>query len=136
MHDQDKDIKDMLAQAEIPAHSPDLSERIIATAIASGHAHQHTATSQSAIKQKMGFSEWWANMRAFHGQKMAAAAAMVALAIVVFDPAGKITQHYLDEQKLAEMERYTVDGVPLLMDISVLTEQDLMLEEIVEFSEG
>lgn len=126
MH-EDKDMTQFLSRLEVPAHSPDLAERIIAQSLA-----QHPPQ----LRQGRGFGSWWAGLRAEHGPKMAVAASVAILGIMIFNPAGKITEHYMAEQHIAEMERYTVDGVPLLADISLLEEQDLQLDEVVVFSEN
>lgn len=130
MHDTaDKDIHEMLAQAEIPKHSPDLPQRIVAAAMAEGY-YQHSAA--SGVKTGHGFSAWWGNLRAHHGPKLAIAASLAAVAIIIFDPAGTLTEHYIAEQEMAaneaEAQRYTVDGVPLLADISLVEEPDLQMD--------
>ncbi|MCH2546392.1 MAG: hypothetical protein MK052_02115 [Alphaproteobacteria bacterium] len=138
MHNIDQDIKDMLSQVDVPEHSPDLSERIIAKAMASKPAMQHYASSQDAMPMQAAANDlsWWGKMRAHHGQKMAVAAALAAISIIIFDPAGRMTERYLANQKIAEAERYTVDGIPLLADISLLEETDLYMEEVVVFSDN
>lgn len=131
MHNQeDKHIQDMLSQMEIPAHSVDLPDRIIAHALASQHRQPQI------IKTGNGFTAWWKGMKAHHGQKMAIAAALAAICIIVFDPAGNLTKQYLANQQVAAAEeRYYVDGVPLLADLTLVEEPDLQMEEVVVFAE-
>jgi hypothetical protein len=116
-----------LSKADIPPHSTDLPDRIIAHAMASQQP--------VAMKTGSGFSTWWGSMKAHHGQKMALAAALAAICIIVFDPAGKITKQYVDQQQMAEaQERYYVDGMPLLADMTLLDEQDLQMEDVVIYA--
>lgn len=130
----DKELNEFLARVEMPAHSPDLADRIIARAMVQGQAGKQ-ADAIVQVKQGGGFTAWWSGMRAQHGQKMAVAAALAAISIIVFDPAGKVTQHYLDQQQLAQADdRYTVDGLPLLMDVALVEEPDLHMEELVAFN--
>lgn len=130
----DKEMTDFLSRAQIADHSPDLAARIIAGAMASGHASQHRQFAVPQVKQKASFSAWWGALCAQHGQKMAVAAAFGAIAIIMFDPAGKVTQNYVDQKQMAEADRYTVDGMPLLTDVALMEEPDLYLEELVAFN--
>ena len=129
MHKEDKEIYDIVSQAEIPTHSVDLPERIIAHAIASQH------TQPPEVKTDAGFSAWWHGMKAQHGQKMAVAAALAAICIIIFNPLGKVTEHYIASRQVANAEeRYYVNGVPLLADLTLMEEQDLRMEEVVIFA--
>lgn len=129
----DEDIKTMLSQVNIPAHSPDLSDRIIARAMADS-AQQYNRTPQ--VKSGNGFSGWWAETKALHGRKLFAGAMAAAIAVMVFDPVGMVAEQYIvPEQQVAQAEeRYTVDGIPLLADISFMEEPDLEMEEVVAFN--
>lgn len=130
----DKEMNEFLAQVDMPAHSPDLADRIIARAMTQGQAGRQTDAIVQ-VKQGRSFGEWWGDMKAHHGQKMAIAAALAFISVIVFDPAGKVTQHYIDEQQLAQAEAdpYTVDGLPLLVDVALVEEPDLDMEEVVAF---
>lgn len=127
MHNEDNEIHTLLSQVEVPPHSTDLSDRIIAQAL---------ATQPPMVKTGNGFTAWWGGMRAQHGQKMAIAAALAAICIIVFDPAGKIAKQHMAEQEIADAEeRYYVNGMPLLADVTLLDEPDLQLEDVVIFAE-
>jgi hypothetical protein len=126
MH-KDREMKQFLSRLEVPAHRPDLPERIIARSLAQRPA---------PVRQGGAFTTWWARLRTEHGPKLAVAASVAIVSIVVFDPAGKITAHYIENQQMAEMERYTVDGIPLLADVALMDEQDLRFDDVVSFSEN
>lgn len=128
----DKDIRDMLAQVEVPEHRPDLPERIIAAAMVGEHAGRNPVPQ---VKTGGGFSAWWGGLRAAHGPKLAVAASLAAVAVIVLDPAGRIAERYIDETQVAAVQdappatdRYTVGGVSLLADISLVEEPDLEME--------
>ena len=131
MHD-DIEVRNFVLKAQTPQHSPDLQDRIIAAAMASGHEKQHAMVAQ--VKQGRSFKEWWQDFGYVHGQKMAAVAILLAVAVIIFDPAGKATQSYIEEKQIVEAERYTVDGIPLLVDVALMEEPDLHMEEVVLFS--
>lgn len=117
----DKDIKEMLQQVEVPAHRPDLPERIIAAATI------ETAVPPAQIKQQEGFTSWWQQAYRQHGPKIAMAA-LLLVAVVILMPAGEPTNEAQPQQQVAtaqpEQDRYTVNGVPLLADISLVEEPD------------
>lgn len=118
----DKDIKEMLQQVEVPAHRPDLPERIIAAATI------EAAVSPAQIKQQQGFTSWWQQAYRQHGSKIAMAASLL-VAVVILMPAGEPTSEAQPAQQVAtatqpEQDRYTVNGVPLLADISLVEEPD------------
>lgn len=118
----DKDIKAMLQQVEIPAHRPDLPERIIAAATI------ETAVPPAQIKQQQGFTSWWQRTYRDHGAKIAMAASLL-VAVVIFAPLGDSSSEAQPVQQVAtatqaEQDRYTVNGVPLLADISLVEEPD------------
>jgi hypothetical protein len=129
----DEDIKTMLSQVNVPAHSPDLPDRIIARAMVDG-AQQYNRAPE--VKTGTGFSGWWEETKALHGRKLFAGAMAAAIAVMVFDPVGKVAEHYIaPEPQVAQVEeRYTVDGIPLLADISFMEEPDLEMEEVVAFN--
>lgn len=118
----DKDIKEMLQQVEIPAHRPDLPERIIAAATI------ETAEPPMQIKHQQGFTAWWQQAYHQHGPKVAMAVSLL-VAVVILMPEGESTSQAQPNQQVAmatqgEQDRYTVNGVPLLADISLVEEPD------------
>lgn len=140
MFDNDKEMQDMLSRAEVPPHSGDLADRIIAHTLAGNPAGADADQSQGGnvpqAKRQENFSSWWHELRVLHGRKLALAASLAAVAILIFDPAGRITENYLEKKQLAEAERYTVHGVSLLADVAIIDEPDLQLEEVVEFADS
>lgn len=139
MHEStDKDIERMLSQVRVPEPRADLAEHIITAAMAQEHGH-HPRTVE--VKTGGRFTAWWHGLGVQHGPKLALAASLAAVAVIVFNPVGQIAEHYAGERQMAEMqaapydqERYTVGGVPLLADISLMEEPDLELEELVVFA--
>src|SRR5690606_10852672 len=93
----DKDIGEMLKQVQVPEPRADLQERIIATAMAQGKPAVE-------VKTGRGFSAWWSGLRAEHGTKLAIAASLAAVAVIVFDPVGHIAERYIGEQQVAAVE--------------------------------
>jgi hypothetical protein len=138
MFDNDKEMQDMLSRAEVPPHSDDLANRIIANVLASNPAGAGDTPPQRMpqVKQKEGFSHWWHEVRALHGRKLALAASVAAVAVIIFDPAGRITENYLENKQVTEAERYTVHGLSLLADVNIIDEPDLKMEEVVEFADS
>lgn len=140
MFDNDKEMQDMLARAEVPPHRDDLADRIVAHALAGNPAGASAGHAQvnrmPQVKQEGSFNRWWHDLRMQHGRKLALAASVAAIAIIVFDPAGRITENYLEQKQVAEAERFTVHGLPLLADVNIIDEPDLKLEEVVEFADS
>lgn len=140
MFENDKEMQDMLARAEVPPHSDDLADRIIARVLVGNPAGVGARPKQDhrvpQVKQKENFSLWWHELWAQHGRKLALAASVAAVAILIFDPAGRITENYLEKKQLSDAERYTVQGRPLLADVNIIDEPDLKMEEVVEFADS
>lgn len=117
----DQDIRTMLQQVEIPAHRPDLAERIIAAATVGGVGAQ-----PQQVKQGEGFTAWWQQAYRRYGAGVAMAASLL-VAVMILSPSGQSPSALVEEAQIAVApveESYTINGLPLLADVSLVEEPD------------
>lgn len=131
--DFDEELQAQLRGMAVPEPDDTLEQRILAAAFA--EASQREAP--VIVHHGIGFQVWWDGIKRQHGGKLAVAAAVAAVALLILNPfeayMGQPTAVQLASQQAASEpqvattapaassaeDRYTVDGVPLLEDIDM-----------------
>ena len=128
----DQEIKRLLQGMAIPEPSSNLEQRIIASA----KPHSAPRSTQTS-RGWMGFAPQWG--------LAAAAVALLAVWVALPDNETAVTPLQPQTQQVAsvapsqanqptaedEEERYTANGMPLLMDIDLMEEPELEMEELL-----
>lgn len=109
----DKELARQLRAMPVPAADERLEARIIQRAMAEGDG-PHAVVQ---VHRGAGFSTWWDR------PKLALAAAIAAVALLVLSPAEQPAGSSAPVQAAQSDDRYSVDGVPLLADVDVLEEE-------------